>query len=454
LIARGFVEQSASRSAKAKPAASASKAADPVGKPKRPDFDALYGDDEPAAGAKAADSAGSREKIDFDALDMDDEPLAESVAPLPPRLGAAPGSASAPEKKKKKTGGKKRKTQAAGSGDALDKRVIASFGAVGVACVAIVGYMAYDLVLKPPTIVGTWAGSRTEHEIGQGISHMEYRLVLDENHRASMSQGGFSGVGTYTVQGDRLKLSLREKDEDGQEGSASEQEYKISLGRSILDLYEPESGNKIVQLIRFREKPVVAGGAPPSPSEAAPKGLVVGDVNQMDQATEERLATVEFSPKDGAFKLRHPQGWEVETGSRPDNLYSWARFTQGSARIQVFADAAGSMMSGSDSRRDHEEGSEFAPVQTAHELYKRNASEMYSDYKESGPELFKGSRLGEGRIAVFTGSSGGLFGSQLRGYRVTLLTGDRRISILCDGPVGDFAKLKPTFLAVTRSLSH
>ena len=95
----------------------------------------------------------------------------------------------------------------------------------------------------------------------------------------------------------------------------------------------------------------------------------------------------------------------------------------------------------------------MAPVHRAHELYKRTASEEYSDYKEGKPALFKGSQLGEGRIAAFT-ASGGFLGGKIRGYRVTLLTNNRRISVLCECPSGDFAKMKPTFLAVCRSIGR
>src|SRR5262249_38735221 len=134
--------------------------------------------------------------------------------------------------------------------------------------------------------------------------------------------------------------------------------------------------------------------------------------------------------------------------------YSWAAFAHESAKIQVHADIKGSLMSGSDSTRQHEEGSESAPVHVAHELYKKTAAEELSDYNESEPAVFKGSPLGEGRISVFTPSGGGLYGSRLRGYHVTLLTNDRRVSILCQCPEKEFAKLKPTFLAVCRSLSR
>ena len=68
--------------------------------------------------------------------------------------------------------------------------------------------------------------------------------------------------------------------------------------------------------------------------------------------------------------------------------------------------------------------------------------------------MFKGARIGEGRISEFTASGGTLFKSKLRGYHVTLLTNDRRVSILCQCPDKEFAKFKPTFLAVCRSLSR
>ena len=150
-----------------------------------------------------------------------------------------------------------------------------------------------------------------------------------------------------------------------------------------------------------------------------------------------------MSPKDNAFKLRYPKGWESDTGSRPDNTWSWIKVTKDSATFQVYADIQGSLMSGSDSAGQYEEGSEIAPVHRAHELYKKTAAEELSDYTEGKPAVFKGSSIGEGRISVFTASGGGLFGSKLRGYHVTLLTRDRRVSILCHCPEKEFATSSP-----------
>jgi hypothetical protein len=123
-----------------------------------------------------------------------------------------------------------------------------------------------------------------------------------------------------------------------------------------------------------------------------------------------------------------------------------------SVTIQVYPDIAGSLLSGSDSAGDYPEGSELAPVHRAHELYKKTASEEFSDFVDGKPALFKGPNTGEGRISIFTASSGGLFGSKLRGYHATFLSRDRRVTVLCHCPEKEFPKLKPTFLAVCRSV--
>ncbi len=430
LIARGFVEQVA-RSSKAASPASPSK---PAAKPGAP-------------ASKPAVAAAQPEDLDGSYVFADLEEPVAAAGPVLQRLSAAPGAAAAAEpavKKKKKTGKKRKKGQ---TGDGLDKRVLAGIFAFGAMIVGFLGYVVYDGFIKPPSIVGTWRGSMTEHETGRMIFHTSYDLILDEKHRAEMTiQEKDKSVGTYALKGKLLNLTF--KDEDG---ASFERKYKIVLGRSTLDLLDPETGNLVVQLIRFREKPTVGGKPEPPP---APTDLAGGDADSIDKAADERIAAVEFSAKDSAFKLRHPQGWESDSGSRPDNTYSWATFTHDSAKIRIIADIQGSLMSGSDSAQPQPEGSEFAPVQRAHELYKKAVSEDYGDFNESKPALFKGAGLGEGRISTFTAAGEGLFGSKLRGYHVTLLTRDRRVTILCHCPEKEFARLKPTFLAVCRSLSR
>jgi len=423
LISRGFVEQGSRGPKPARPT-----------KPGVP-------------GSKPAAPVPEHEESDAPYMLADVEAPVATFEPVLSRLSAPPATKAAAEtepKKKKKSGKKKKKAK---DGDALDKRVLAGAAAFGALLIGFFGYMIWDGFLKPPTIIGTWRGSMIEFETGQPIIHTRYDLILDEKKRAEMTlQEKYTSVGTYSLKGNRLKLSF--KDDDGQ---TSETQYKIALGRSTLDLLDPETGKLTVQLIRFREKPVVGGKpeAPPAPTE-----LASGDADKIDKAADERIAAVELSPKDSAFKLRYPQGWESDSGSRPDNTYSWATVSHDTAKIRIIADIKGSLMSGSDSSHQHEEGSELAPVNVAHELYKKTAAEDYGDFNESKPAVFKGSPLGEGRISVFSAAAEGLFGSKLRGYHVTLLTRDRRVTILCHCPEKEFAKLKPTFLAVCRSLSR
>jgi hypothetical protein len=120
----------------------------------------------------------------------------------------------------------------------------------------------------------------------------------------------------------------------------------------------------------------------------------------------------------------------------------------------VYADIAGSLLSGSDSAGQHEEGSEMAPAHRTHDPYAKTASDEFADFVDSKPAMFKGSQIGEGRISIFTASAGGLFGSKLRGYHVSLLSRDRRVTILRHCPEKEFPKLKPTFLAACRSFAR
>lgn len=449
LLSRGFVEQATPGSAHGMPVAA--RVEGPKAKPKAA----------PPAPEPAEDIYG---------LEAADEPA--EAAPVIPRMAPPPAAAEGSSSgTKKKSGKKKKKRKKKGGGeDGLDKRVIAGAGAAGAVILGLVGFLVYDAFLKPPTIIGTWQGSRIEYEVGSAMSFMQYRLVLDEQKRAAMTlQGDMTESGTYEVKGDRLVLTFQDDagggagggvgdDEEGGEegeagggGGAAQVEYKISLGRATLDLYDVSTGKKVVELVRQREKPSLGG---PARGPAAPKGVAAADVAGGDPAADAKLASVQFSPKDKAFKVRHPEGWEVETGSRSDNLYSWARFTKGSAKIEVRADAAGSLMAGSPSGEQHEEGSPLAPVHQAHELYQKSISDEFSEFSESEPTVFKGSQLGEGRIAALKATESGLLGSKVEGYRITLLTNDRRVTVLCTCASRDLEKMKPTFFAVGRSLAR
>jgi len=374
------------------------------------------------------------------------EPVEASAPPLA-RLAPLPASDESPARAKKKPGAKKKKKKGPKDPDALDRRVLAAVAAVVLALVGGVGYMAYDLLLKPASILGVWKGSMVEHEIGRSLTHTSYSLTLDEARRATMAvddSGPLSG--TYVVKGDRLLLSL--KDEDGE---AVDREFRFKVDSATLGLIDPGSGKLLVDLVRQFKQPAAASR---SKAESAKDLADVGDL-KFDPEADKALASVELGAKDGAFRLRHPAGWAAETGGRPDNTYSHITLTKDPYRIAAYADVTGSLISGSDSAdmSSIPEGSEFAPVHKAHEHFAKTGTDDLGDYQEGKPEVFKDSSLGEGRISVFTASAG-LFGGKLKGYHATVLVRDRRISVLAYGPDGDFARMRPTYLAVCRSLSQ
>ncbi|MDG3006299.1 hypothetical protein [Paludisphaera mucosa] len=436
LLGRGYVEHGAAKPARTQPAAAKAAAAKPAARqaaPKRP------------APAPREEPDGGGLFDDLELVEASSPPLAR-LAPLPT---AAPSSEAAPKRKAKKAG-KKKKGPGAANPDALDKRVLGAVAAVGLALVCGLGYMAYDAFLKPPSIVGVWKGSMVEHEIGQSLTHTAYSLALDEMKRATMSiDGGSANSGTYSVKGGRLLLKF--KDEDGE---SFERTYKIKLERASLALIDPDSGKLLVDLIRQFSQPASEAQSGKAKA-AAVKDLVDDGDKKVDPEADKALASIEFGAKDGAFKLRHPPGWQAQTGARPDNTYSYILLDKDPAKITVYADTTGSLISGSDSANpgDFPEGSEFAPVQKAHEHYAKTGTEDLSGYQEGKAEVFKDSGLGEGRMSVFTASAG-MFGGKLKGYHVTLLLKDRRVSVLAYCHEEDFPKMRPTFLAVCRSLSR
>jgi hypothetical protein len=205
--------------------------------------------------ARSAARARAHEEVNaYDAIYDIDAPAA-GAAPVLARLDSAPVANRVVQdeaKKTKKSRGKKKKKKKQ-SDDALDKRILAAIAAVGLGFIGFIGFFIYDAFIKPPTIVGVWRGSMLEHEISRRLSLTKYDLILDEQKRAEFTlQEKNTMVGTYTFKANRLMLTLEDE-----EGDTSEIYFRASLGRSTLKLFDPDSGKLLVELIRFRETPVV-----------------------------------------------------------------------------------------------------------------------------------------------------------------------------------------------------
>lgn len=158
----------------------------------------------------------------------------------------------------------------------------------------------------------------------------------------------------------------------------------------------------------------------------------------------------EFTAKDQSFSCESPVGWETKTGARADNSYGWGQFTKANADIKITADATGSIQ-GDIARSFGGAGDsgENSAVAILHERQLDDMKEEMGGYKEKPAETIK-TKMGEGRRAEFLAD--GSMGSKIRGYRATLMTNNRRVTVLCKCPSSEWTALKPAFARVIESL--
>jgi hypothetical protein len=160
----------------------------------------------------------------------------------------------------------------------------------------------------------------------------------------------------------------------------------------------------------------------------------------------------EFSSKDGAFTCKYPAGWEVEGGGGTRGEYSQTKFIKGPAEIRIEADLAGSLMAGPSQADDAPYGSDMKPVARVHEMKQKSMKDEFNDYKERDPKPFMSKGTGEGRKSIFTAA--GSFGGKIYGYRATLLTNDKRLTIVCQCPARDWRTLRKAFDTVIASIGR
>lgn len=76
--------------------------------------------------------------------------------------------------------------------------------------------------------------------------------------------------------------------------------------------------------------------------------------------------------------------------------------------------------------------------------------EEFANYNEREPKTFQSKGIGEGRRSTFIADQS--LGGKVYGYRATLLSNDRRITVVCTCPATNWQALKPAFETVITSL--
>jgi hypothetical protein len=164
-----------------------------------------------------------------------------------------------------------------------------------------------------------------------------------------------------------------------------------------------------------------------------------------------------YEASDRAFSCSAPEGWE-SVSSASQGTRSGALFRKGGALIDVDADLQGSLM-GDIARATGNigaglvpgmEGKRKPPVETVHEMKEKEVAESMSHYQEQPAKPFRSS-AGEARVSEFT-AGGGMFAEKVHGYRVTILGGERAITVIAKCPEADWPALQGVFGKVINSI--
>jgi hypothetical protein len=155
----------------------------------------------------------------------------------------------------------------------------------------------------------------------------------------------------------------------------------------------------------------------------------------------------------GNFKIQYPAGWQVEPSGK--GRYASVTFTSGDAQIAVETSITGSLIGdqvnaslGKFGPQDVPE--EIRPVSVVHQKEKEGFEEQ-EGVKEEKPAMVK-TAMGEGRKSEFKGTSA--LGNETRGCRITTLSNDYRLRLVCKCPAAEWDALQPAFNKAIETLGY
>ena len=158
-----------------------------------------------------------------------------------------------------------------------------------------------------------------------------------------------------------------------------------------------------------------------------------------------------YDAKDGSFQIECPAGWEVTTGG--SRGYAWAKFTSGNAEIAVDTNLTGSLMA--DIAKSGIAIVNMGEREAAPAVEKVHESEKEAFVQEWGvtelPPVAVATHLGDSRKSEFTGA--GVIGGPFHGYRVTALSRDKRVRVICRCSESQWQAIQPAFDRMIASLT-
>ena len=161
-----------------------------------------------------------------------------------------------------------------------------------------------------------------------------------------------------------------------------------------------------------------------------------------------------YNSKDGTFACDYPEDWEKKGGGKGSGPV-WAKFSSGPALIHFKASTTSRLANASMTGRGADVNAvpTLAPVHLLHVAAIEAAEEEYDGYTEiAGSPVVMNCVLGPARLSEFTYATA--FGSQMHGYRVSIICHDSGLTIACTCPESDWKALNPVFDKVLASIER
>lgn len=183
-------------------------------------------------------------------------------------------------------------------------------------------------------------------------------------------------------------------------------------------------------------------------------------------------AFVSHMAADKSFVCQAPQGWKAEDAGVEGGQESRTVISQGDAVITLRSNANASAMADvmnatnaqqQQAREDLQNvpggpppgmAAPPPPVPAVEQLHMMNRDSLaakYDNYAETPPHPFQG-RLGDARLNEWTGVAN--TGAKIHGYRVTMLTKDKMVTLICRCRETDWKTLQPAFVNIIHSVDQ
>lgn len=158
-----------------------------------------------------------------------------------------------------------------------------------------------------------------------------------------------------------------------------------------------------------------------------------------------------YTALDGSFACDRPVGWKTKEAGRPGGTRAMVTFESDKVVVEVESDAS-KLMTASSNETNPYAATPFAKVmpmvQEMHEKDVQQWMDALPNFKEKPAEPYE-SKFGDARVSEWTASKGNI---KLHGYRVTMASTDRQITIFCLTPERNWRILEPAFQRIITSV--